>query len=145
VERIEPRLADQQVAERFFSPRESSALRTLPVSLRVEAFFNCWTRKEAYLKARGEGLLAPLDGFDVSLIPGQPAALLSGSYGRWSLYALTPAPGYAAAVAVEGCSCDLRLVSLRVRPKGHGPSPVRQPTDTLSQEGFNLEFQTAII
>jgi 4'-phosphopantetheinyl transferase len=109
VERIENHLADQQVAERFFSRRESLELRTLPASLRVEAFFNCWTRKEAYLKARGEGLLTPLDSFDVSLTPSQPAALLNGDDGRWSLYALTPAPGYAAALVWEGSNCNLRL------------------------------------
>jgi 4'-phosphopantetheinyl transferase len=109
LERIEANLADQQVAERVFSRQESLALRTLPASQRVQAFFNCWTRKEAYLKARGEGLLAPLDTFDVSLSPGEPAALLNGADGRWSLHALTPAPGYAAAVALEGSNCPLEL------------------------------------
>jgi len=145
IERIKPDLADPQVAERFFSPRESLALRTLPASLQVEAFFNCWTRKEAYLKARGEGLLAPLDRFDVSLAPGQPAALLNGGDGMWSLHALTPAPGYAAAVAVEGCGYSLRLMGMEghdwaklgsVRcqePKGEGDPTAaaiafRQPT-----------------
>jgi 4'-phosphopantetheinyl transferase len=110
VERIEPDLADQEVAGRFFSPREFLAFRALPASLRVEAFFNCWTRKEAYLKARGEGLFAPLDTFDVSLAPGQPAALLNGGDGRWSLHAFIPAPGYAAALAVEGCDGHLRFM-----------------------------------
>jgi 4'-phosphopantetheinyl transferase len=109
LERIQPHLADQQVAERFFSRQESLALRTQPAGLRVQAFFNCWTRKEAYLKARGEGLLAPLDSFDVSLSPDQPATLLSVDDGRWSLYALTPAPGFAAAVVLEGSNCNLRL------------------------------------
>ena len=72
-----------------------------------QAFFLCWTRKEAYIKARGEGLSLPLDQFDVSLVPGEPAALLSTHRNpheafRWSLQELTPAPGYAAALAVEG-------------------------------------------
>jgi len=109
LERIEPDRADQQVAERFFSRREFSGLCTLPASLQVEAFFNCWTRKEAYVKARGEGLLMRLDSFDVSLAPGQPAELLNVGDGRWSLHALTSVPGYAAAVVVEGPDCNLRL------------------------------------
>jgi 4'-phosphopantetheinyl transferase len=105
----------EQIAERFFSPHEISRLRALPAALRRFAFFLCWTRKEAYIKARGEGLSLPLDQFDVSLIPGEPAALLrtrpdSDEALRWSLHELTPTPhGYAAAVAVEGDSCALAL------------------------------------
>ena len=109
VERINSDFEGHQIAELFFSRQESYALRALPASLQVEAFFNCWTRKEAYVKARGEGLLATLSGFDVSLSPGEPAQLLSGGDGRWSLYTLTPGPGYAAAVVVEGNDCNLRL------------------------------------
>jgi 4'-phosphopantetheinyl transferase len=97
----------EQIAERFFSRRELSTLRALPTELRKEAFFLCWTRKEAYIKARGEGLSLPLDQFDVSLIPGEPAALLSTRPDsqealRWSLQELTLASGYVAALAVEG-------------------------------------------
>jgi 4'-phosphopantetheinyl transferase len=71
-------------------------------------FFNCWTRKEAYIKARGQGLSLPLDQFDVSLTPGEPAALLQtrdlpDEAARWSLWELHPGPGYIAALAVEGC------------------------------------------
>lgn len=113
VERIRPVLADWQIARRFFSPREAADLRSLPADVRTEAFFSCWTRKEAYLKARGEGLSCPLDQFDVSLIPGAPPALLStrgdpSEVSRWSLQALAPAPGYVAAIAVEGKSWRLK-------------------------------------
>jgi 4'-phosphopantetheinyl transferase len=97
----------EQIAERFFSRRETATLRALPTDLRKYAFFLCWTRKEAYIKARGEGLSLPLDQFDVSLIPGEPAALLSAQPDsdealRWSLQELTLASGYVAALAVEG-------------------------------------------
>jgi 4'-phosphopantetheinyl transferase len=97
----------EQIAERFFSPREIATLRALPVYLRRHAFFLCWTCKEAYIKARGEGLSIPLDQFDVSLIPGEPEALLSTQPDadealRWSLRGLTLASGYSAALAVEG-------------------------------------------
>jgi 4'-phosphopantetheinyl transferase len=100
-------LEAEQIAERFFSHSEIEALRALPPSLREYAFFLCWTRKEAYIKARGEGLSTPLDQFDVSLIPGEPAALLSAQSDsddvlRWTLRNLIPASGYAAALATEG-------------------------------------------
>jgi 4'-phosphopantetheinyl transferase len=102
----------EQIAERFFSRREIATLRALPIDLRKYAFFLCWTRKEAYIKARGEGLSSPLDQFDVSLIPGEPAALQStrpdsAEALRWSLQELTLASGYVAALAVEGRGCSL--------------------------------------
>ncbi len=107
LEYIRPELADEPIAERFFSAREAGALRSLPASLQPEGFFNCWTRKEAYIKARGEGLTISLDQFEVSLAPGEPAALLSvnsdpAEASRWSLRELAPGPGYVAAIAVEG-------------------------------------------
>ena len=107
LERIRPDLAIEEIAERFFSAREVAVLLALPERLRPEAFFNCWTRKEAYIKARGEGLTLPLDEFDVSLAPGEPAALLSvranlHEAARWSLRELAPGPGYKAALAAEG-------------------------------------------
>lgn len=96
----------EQIATRFFSLQEIATLRALPTELRKYAFFLCWTRKEAYIKARGEGLSLPLDQFDVSLIPGEPAALLSTQADsdealRWSLQELFPAADYAAALAME--------------------------------------------
>jgi 4'-phosphopantetheinyl transferase len=108
IERIRPDLAEGQIAERFFSPREVKALRSLPPSLQPVGFFNCWTRKEAYIKARGKGLTLPLDQFDVSLVPGEQAVLLCVSgdpkeSSRWSLLDLLPEAGYVAAIAVEGC------------------------------------------
>ncbi|HVF42741.1 MAG TPA: 4'-phosphopantetheinyl transferase superfamily protein [Pyrinomonadaceae bacterium] len=97
----------ESIADQFFSRREAAALRALPAHERVQGFFNCWTRKEAYIKARGEGLSHPLDQFDVALAPGEPAALLHTAAdgreaARWSLRELSPGAGYAAAVAVEG-------------------------------------------
>jgi len=102
------------LAEHFFSERERQSLRSVPASLRTVAFFNCWTRKEAYIKARGLGLSLPLRDFDVTLKPGEPVALLevrgdSAGSGVWSLRAL-PAPlGYVAALAVEGVDVRLRV------------------------------------
>jgi len=107
LERIRSDVAVAQIAERYFSRREVATLRALPAEAQRQAFFLGWTRKEAYIKARGEGLSLPLDQFDVSLAPGEPAAVLGTQRdpfeaSRWSLQELTPAPGYAAALAVEG-------------------------------------------
>jgi 4'-phosphopantetheinyl transferase len=110
IERIRPELAQEGIAERFFSPREVVALRNLPADVQPEAFFTCWTRKEAYAKARGPGLELPLDQFDVSLTPGQPASLLCepGEPFHWSIRELFARPGYVAAIAVEGNEWQLR-------------------------------------
>jgi 4'-phosphopantetheinyl transferase len=96
-----------QIAEQFFSPNETQALRALPAAQQAVGFFNCWTRKEAYIKAHGEGLSLPLDQFDVTLAPGEPAILLdtrvaSDRAERWALHALQPGANYLAALAVEG-------------------------------------------
>jgi 4'-phosphopantetheinyl transferase len=103
----------EQLAEHFFAPDECAVLLALPLALRQQAFYNCWTRKEAYIKARGEGLSIPLDSFDVSLKPGEPAALLRcrenpSEVQRWFLQALPPGEQYAAALAVEGSHGQLR-------------------------------------
>jgi 4'-phosphopantetheinyl transferase len=95
------------LAARFFSPRESAALGALPPDARRGAFFACWTRKEAYVKARGQGLSLGLDTFDVSLALGGPpepvrSTAEPGAEERWSVYGFTPAADYAAALAVEG-------------------------------------------
>ena len=117
LEFIREDLAGEKIAERFFSPREIDELKTVPAELRKQAFFNCWTRKEAYIKARGEGLSMPLDEFDVSLAPGEAAALLRNhkepdEVGRWTMQSVSVPPGYVAALVVEGH--DWRLKSFEV-------------------------------
>ena len=109
LERIEPKFAGDGIAERFFSRNEVAKLRSLPASARLHAFFNCWTRKEAYVKARGAGLQIPLESFDVSLAPDEQAAFLSEGEFGWSLRALLLDQDYAAAIAVEGKDWELRL------------------------------------
>lgn len=108
VELIRPEFIGDDIAERYFSSREQAELRTLSQNLRAEGFFNCWTRKEAYVKARGEGLQIPLKDFDVSLTPGEPPILESGDISQWSLRSFEPAPGYVAAVVAEGKDWQLR-------------------------------------
>jgi 4'-phosphopantetheinyl transferase len=102
----------EQIASRFFAPGEVRTFCALPAHLRLEGFLNCWCRKESYIKATGDGLSLPLDRFEVSLVPGEPARFLrlegdSAAAARWSLRELHPAPGYAAAVCVEGEGWEL--------------------------------------
>ena len=101
IERRNRLLAYGPVANRLFSSREARTLGSLPAAQQAEAFFNCWTRKEAYVKARGLGLSLPLDSFDVSLAPSESAALLRGCDG-WSVQAFEPVPLYHAAVVAQG-------------------------------------------
>ena len=108
LELIQTVFCADEVAERFFSPRELAELRALPPESRSEGFFNCWTRKEAYVKACGGGLQIPLDSFDVSLTPGHPHELSSADSLRWSLRSFQPALGFVAAVVAEGRGWRLR-------------------------------------
>jgi 4'-phosphopantetheinyl transferase len=97
--------ASERIAERFFSPAEVQVLRSLPAELQPRAFLLCWTRKEAFIKARGDGLSLSLDSFDVTLVPGQPAALTRTAWcseepTQWRLTDLSdPDAGFIAAVA----------------------------------------------
>jgi len=107
IERVHPMAEADQIVEQFFSAWERDVFRALSAYQKQEVFFNCWTRKEAYLKASGRGLDWPLDKVEVSLAPGELARLLSiagdlQEASCWSIQALTPALGYVAAVAVEG-------------------------------------------
>jgi 4'-phosphopantetheinyl transferase len=107
-----PEDADQLVA-RFFSPRESATFQRLTREHKPAAFFNLWTRKEAWLKATGEGIGSRLDQVEVSFLPGEPARLLSlssaaQSPATWTLHELAPAPGFAAALAVATEEVTLR-------------------------------------
>ena len=117
LEFIRDELADEKIADRFFSTTEVKALQRVPAELRRQAFFNCWTRKEAYIKARGEGLSMPLNEFDVSLAPGEPAALLrnhkdAAEVTRWSMKSIPVDRGYVAALVVEGHDWELKTFSL---------------------------------
>jgi 4'-phosphopantetheinyl transferase len=76
VEYIREDFATLEIAERFFSKDEVAALKSLPADQRTVGFFNCWSRKEAFIKAKGMGVSYPLDRFTVSLAPGEPPALL---------------------------------------------------------------------
>ena len=112
VEHIKKDFETEGIAERFFSAGEVETLNTLAAEERPAAFFRCWTRKEAYIKAIGSGLSHPLDSFDVTLAPGEPAAI-SRVEELWSLFDLDVAPDYAGALAVASSGHRLHQFELR--------------------------------
>ena len=96
-----------EIPKRFFSCAEQQWMSTLQGEEKVQGFFNCWTRKEAYVKAVGAGLSLPLRDFDVSLLPAEPARLVATRPDvtiahRWQMASLNFGSGYAGAVIVEG-------------------------------------------
>jgi 4'-phosphopantetheinyl transferase len=124
IERVRPVPDLMAIAERFFSEEERNDLTTLAEDQREAAFFRCWTRKEAYIKAIGDGLSAPLEAFAVSLRPGEPARMIhlggdTTAAAAWTLHDLAIEPGYAAALAYPG---SLRAIRL---------SPVVEPAELL--------------
>ena len=105
IEELRPLEDMDELVIRFFSPRERAMFQKLPRSQKPAGFFNLWTRKEAWLKATGEGIAQLLSRVEVSFLPSEPPRLLSvppGSelFGHWILHGLTPARGYVAALAV---------------------------------------------
>jgi len=100
----------EELAQRYFSESEREELSALSASSKAEAFFLCWTRKEAYIKACGEGLHIDLKSFDVTLTPDQPANFTGGVESRWQLNAFFAADRCPAAVVYEGSPCSLRFL-----------------------------------
>jgi len=134
VEAIRP--IEPGVAECVFAPDERALLDAVPVHRRQHAFFACWTRKEAYVKALGSGLSTPLTAFAVSTDPLLPAAFLRidgepGEVASWTLADVAVGPGYAAALAVRmpGCVGEWRDPGPLA---GHVPAP---PPSSLSGLG----------
>ncbi|MCX7701645.1 MAG: 4'-phosphopantetheinyl transferase superfamily protein [Gemmataceae bacterium] len=103
IEKVRDGFAVEPIAQRFFSPPEVADLLTLPAEQRLLAFFRCWTRKEAFIKAIGLGLAYPLDEFDVTLLPGDPPAIRSvkgdpAAGAGWGMYEVPSPPGFVGAL-----------------------------------------------
>ena len=114
VEKMRAGISADIIGGHYFSKAEMAELQALPLEQREAAFFRCWTRKEAYIKAQGQGLSLPLDSFDVSLTPDQTAILRAtrpdpAEAARWTLLSLPVPSGYEAAVAVQGKDLEIRL------------------------------------
>lgn len=113
VEYIRADFASADIACHYFSKAEVETFKSLAKEEQVAAFFRCWTRKEAFIKATGFGLSQGLDGFDVTLAPDVPAAVLrvdgdEEAAARWTMRGLDVGREHAGAVAVEGAINDLR-------------------------------------
>jgi 4'-phosphopantetheinyl transferase len=111
IEEIKPDFKGEQIAAHFFSDEEIAGLAKLPPLLADKAFFQCWTGKEAYVKARGKGLSFPLRDFSIAFVNGEQ--VLQDEVGRqWSCYALEPGRGFAGAVVAAGEGWSLRHYEL---------------------------------
>jgi len=117
IERMRTDLISESVAEQFFSIKEQSDLKRLSLGERDRAFFNCWTRKEAFVKARGQGLSLPLDQFDVSVLPDEDVTLLDvrdseTDAANWTLREILVGDNHVAAIAIESHDWQLRCWKL---------------------------------
>jgi 4'-phosphopantetheinyl transferase len=112
VEQVRPMTDADELVERFFSARENALFQELAENQKSTAFFNLWTRKEAWLKAIGEGIAHSLNRVEVTFLPDEPARLLalpneSGSNSDWALRELAPARGVVGAIAVPNLQFSL--------------------------------------
>ena len=113
VEKIRLQVDFEKLAERYFSPGEALALRAVAPEQRAAAFYACWTRKEAFVKALGKGIAFGLAEFSVSIDPGEPHPSLTTHWDRhaaeeWSLLSLDVDSEYLAALAVAGNGVEVR-------------------------------------
>ena len=110
IESIQREIDFEAIAESHFTNSEKGTLQNLSTTLRREAFFMAWTRKEAYLKCLGDGLSAPLSSFDVRLeLAGDPISFKTNKLGELTMYSFHPAPGHAGALVAEGTAHILRF------------------------------------
>ena len=115
IEEVKPMSDQEGIVRQFFSPEECAEWLELNPAQRDEAFFRCWTSKEAYIKALGDGLSMPLDSFRVSLRPEVPAMLIHAAgdpdaASRWTMRALAPANGYSGTLAVPELDRSIRIL-----------------------------------
>ncbi len=148
VELIRSDFGGEEIAKHYFSRDEVAELMSLPPETRAEAFFLCWTRKEAYIKARSQGLQIPLASFSVSLTPGRPERLRAGDASRWQLRSFQPKEDYAGALVAEAtASSDAEAnisPSAQVKDspltKGKVSSVTRANDSSTAAHGLSLRF-----
>jgi len=117
VERVREDFAFDEVAERFFTAKEVTALHSLPRHLQREGFYKCWTSKEAYLKAKGTGLSGQLDEVEIALAAGERVQI-NGTIPNWALKELSPCDGYQAGLVVEGGGQQIKCYHWQFPPAG---------------------------
>lgn len=113
VEWMEPDRSCDKIVERFYTEAEKQAYRQVSAAEKREVFFQSWTRKEAYIKAIGDGLSRPLNSFELSMAPGDGPCVLRDNQDpdaatRWTIRDLKPATGYAGAMVVAGMDWEIR-------------------------------------
>lgn len=104
---------DAEIARRFFTAPESASLESLPEDEQTGAFFNLWTRKEAWLKATGVGISESLGRVEISFLPGEPACVVNvvdkpEEAKKWTLVELKPAKGFVGALAIRARGLNVR-------------------------------------
>lgn len=114
VEYIHDGFNEMEIAEKFFSLSEINELKSVPQNQRKEAFFNCWTSKEAYIKAKGLSISTPLDSFDVSLLPWEPVKILirgdnNDEENNWYLQRINIGKGYSSSIALQKRPSSFKL------------------------------------
>lgn len=107
-----------EVADRVFSPSEREALRCMPHHLQMQRFFELWTLKESYIKARGMGLSIPLDEFSFELDIDQRISIhfeqkFADSSLRWKFWQWHPSPDHLAAICLEVITNSLTKLTVR--------------------------------
>jgi 4'-phosphopantetheinyl transferase len=116
IEQTRPEYVSDELAALFFSSREQSDLAAIPAHRRIQAFFKCWTSKEAYIKGLGLGLSVPLRDFDVSVDPDKPVRLLrpyaaDSNCDSWALVSVEVGLSYTAVLAADKMSIRLIYMS----------------------------------
>ena len=114
IERIRPMPDADDLVTHYFSQAEIAKWQTVPPQQTAQAFFNCWTRKEAFIKAIGEGLSHPLDAFDVTFLPNEPVQFLwiaGRNKDDYALLTLEPATGFVGALTYSASS-DYKVVKM---------------------------------
>jgi len=142
VECVRPIKEMDALVERFFSSRESESFQKVSADQKPAAFFNLWTRKEAMLKATGEGITRSLSLVEVSFLPGEAARVVAISGDakageRWCLREMTPAKGFTAAVAIEGGTLNIEHRTPNVEG---GTLNIQHPTSNI-QGGAQIEIE----
>ena len=139
IERVRPMEDVDQIVERFFSARERVLFQQLAPEQQLRAFFKGWTRKEAFLKATGEGLTRPLEECEVTFQPDQAADFLDtgeeSATAGWSLHSLEVGKDYLAAMAIKGLAARLAYWSLEQANSGlssYSEVTVRPPASMLT-------------
>src|SRR5262245_12146118 len=113
IEQVREKFEFQEVAERFFTAQEVAALRALPTALQRQAFYQCWTSKEAFLKAKGTGLSGALDEVNISLSSGGRATIAACVF-SWTLCEVKPIADYEAALVVAGAPQPIQCYRWRL-------------------------------